>query len=195
MKKTSLITCRIFIIHGYKSYPADCWFPWLKKELQKRGAVVYIPPMPNPSKPTMKNWISVIKKEVKKPDEKTYFVGHSLGAIAIIRYFETLKPNEKIGGAVIVAGRILGRKNFRGKSGTISSFFQKPINWQKIKRRSKHFIGIYSIDDPLVSTENGKLLQKKLGAKLILEKNKGHFSREDKIFKLLSVLRALRSSA
>ena len=27
---------RAFIIHGWDGYPAEGWFPWLKRELEKK---------------------------------------------------------------------------------------------------------------------------------------------------------------
>lgn len=177
----------IIIIHGYKSYPGDCWFPWLKKELEKHGFKVNVSRFTNPSKPNMKKWINVIRKSVGEPSKDTFFVGHSLGTMAIIRYLETLKPTQKIGGAVFVAGRVI----IRPSKSMVSSFFKTPINWSKLNKLSKKYVGIYSIDDPLVSTENGRLLKQKLNATLILEKNKGHFSRSDGIIRLKSVLTAI----
>ena len=182
---------RVFIIHGYKSYPGDCWFPWLKKELQKKDIYVSVPRMPHPDKPVLEEWVSTIKKIVAIPDSLTYFIGHSLGAIAIIRYLETLPYYQKIGGVIFVAGRVIIRKSLlrhkKAGSGT-SSFFKKPIHWKKLKKVSKKYVGIYSLDDPYVSTDNGRLLKKELKAKFVLEKSKGHFSRDDNVRKMSRVL-------
>lgn len=178
---------RVFIIHGYKSYPNDCWFPRLKKELLKRGFRVSVPRLPNPANPSMKHWVSTIKKTVKEPDGESYFIGHSLGFITILRYLETLKPEQRVGGVISVGGRIIKKRH----SLQTASFFENPIQWRTIKKRANRFVGIYSTDDSIVSIENGRLIQKKLMAKLVLERNKGHFSREDKIFKLQSVARYL----
>jgi len=43
-----------------------------------------------------------ISKTVGIPDAKTYFIDHSLGYIAILRYLEQLPPNSKISEAVLV---------------------------------------------------------------------------------------------
>lgn len=178
---------RVFIIHGYKSYPTDCWFPWLKKKLVQRCFTVSVPRLPNPSKPTMKQWVRTIKQIIGKPDKDTYFIGHSLGAIAIIRYLETLKDEQKIGGFVSVGGRVIRRPVRKATA----SFFESPVSWNRVKRRVKHVVGIYSTDDTVVSLQNGKELKKKLGARLVLENKKGHFDRETGVFKPPSVLQAL----
>lgn len=69
---------RLFIIHGWEGYPEEGWFPWLKQELEKEGFSVTVPAMPNPKKPNIESWISHLIKVVSKPDENTYFVGHSI---------------------------------------------------------------------------------------------------------------------
>lgn len=45
-----------------------------------------------------------IKDVVGEPDLNTYFAGHSLGLIAILRYLEILPETQKVGGCVFVAG-------------------------------------------------------------------------------------------
>lgn len=188
---------RVFIIHGYKSRPNDCWFPWLKKELTRKGFRVNALKMPSPDRPAMREWVSVLKKAVGRPDEHVYLVGHSLGGTAILRYLETLRAGQKIGGAVLVAGRILRMPRSKRAAG----FFRKPFNWEKIRRGGRKFIGIYSADDHVVPLQNGLFLKKKLGAKLIIEKNKKHFcflakkktSRGRKLLRLPSALAAVMS--
>ena len=93
---------RVFIIHGWEGNPDIHWFPWLRKELKHRGYEVIVPRMPNVMNPEFKSWISYLKEIVTSPDGNTFFVGHSLGCIAVLRFIETLK--EEVGGAVLVAG-------------------------------------------------------------------------------------------
>jgi len=93
---------KIFIIHGWSSFPEDCWFPWLKSELEKRNFSVTVPQMPNPDNPEINSWVTHLKNVVGELNEETYFIGHSIGCQAIMRFIE--KENKKIGGAVFVAG-------------------------------------------------------------------------------------------
>ena len=57
----------------------------------------------------------------------------------------------------------------------IDSFHQKPFNWDKIKRASKHFEVFQSTDDDTPLSE-GKEIAKKLDGELIVVKNAGHFN-------------------
>ena len=48
----------------------------------------------------------------------------------------------------------------------------------------KKSIAIFSDNDPLVPITDSKIFEKELGAKIIIENNKGHFSGSDGITEL-----------
>lgn len=70
---------RVFIVHGWDDNPKKHWFPWLKKELEKRNFEVYVPQLPDSENPRIYNWVPKLAETVNTSDEQTYFVGHSLG--------------------------------------------------------------------------------------------------------------------
>ncbi len=179
---------RAFIIHGWQGYPEEGWRPWLRKELEKRKFSASVPTMPDTDHPKMDGWVSHLSDTVGVPDEGCYFVGHSLGCIAILRYFETISVN--VGGAVLVAGFAdnLGIKE-------LSTFFTKPVDWGKIKSVCKNFAAIHSDDDPYVPPKNGDIFKKNLNAKIIVEHGMKHFSGDDGIFELPSALKAVLDMA
>jgi predicted alpha/beta hydrolase family esterase len=121
---------RAFLIHGWEGYPKEGWRPWLKNELKKKKFKVEIPAMPDTKHPKMNAWVGYMKKVVSNPNKECYFIGHSLGCIAILRYIEGI--NNEVGGIVMVAG-------FSDNLGyeELSSFFEKPINWEKIRTARK----------------------------------------------------------
>jgi uncharacterized protein len=164
---------RCIIVHCWEGYPNYCWYPWVKAELEKNGVEVNIPEMPNTKNPKFSEWLPKLKDLFQKPDKDLYLVGHSLGCITILRYLETLKKDVKIAGVVMVAGFVdsLGYKE-------LESFFQTPINFKEIKKHAYKFVAIHSDNDPYVSLKNGDIFKKKLGAKVIVKKNMGHFSGE-----------------
>jgi len=166
------------------------WRPWLRKELEKKGFNVFVPAMPESANPIMNKWVPYLSDVVKKPDEKCYFVGHSLGCITILRYLKTLKGKEKVGGVVLVAG--FGEDlAYEGYKRELSSFFAKSVDWEKIKKHCKKFVAINSEDDPWVSIKNNKLFQEKLSAKSIIHKNMKHYSGDDGVNELPIVLEEL----
>src|SRR3972149_7057895 len=93
---------RVFIVHRWGGSPTADWYPWLKKELEKKGFVVFVPEMPTPDAPKIKSWVETLRKAVGSPDKDTYLVGHSIGCQTILRYLETLRLNERVGGVVFV---------------------------------------------------------------------------------------------
>ena len=182
---------RVFIIHGWGGCPEEGWFPWLKKELEKRGFKVLIPQMPNAENPKIENWVPFLGKLVGKADEETFFVGHSIGCQAIMRYFETLPKNVKVGGVVFVAGwfNLIG---LGGEEKLIAKpWIETPISLAKVILHMKKFVAIFSDNDPFVPFSDSEIFREKLGAKIIVEKEKEHFSGEDGINELPSALKAV----
>ena len=70
-------------------------------------------------------------------------------------------------------------------------WLETPIAWDKVKLHSKKFTAIFSDDDPLVPLSDSKIFKEKLGAKIIVEHNKGHFSGNSGIKELPSLLEAV----
>jgi hypothetical protein len=167
-------------------------FPWLKKELTKKGMKVFIPAMPNPDYPKINPWISKLKKVVKNPDENTFFVCHSIGCQAVLRYVSG-PDNKKIGGIVAVAGWFKLKGLTTREEKTIARpWLTKRINFKKIRPSVNETIAIFSDNDPFVSLPNNKkIFREKLGAKILIEHRKGHMGSDDKILKLTSVLKSV----
>lgn len=178
---------RAFLIHGWEGYPEEGWRPWLKKNLEERGFEVVVPAMPDTATPTMSKWVTYLTQVVGSPDDNCYFVGHSLGCITILRYLETLKENEKVGGVVLVAG--FGQDlEYEGYKGELSSFFKTTVGWDEIKKHCRKFIAIHSDNDPYVPLEHADIFKKKLSAEVIIMQNMKHFSGDDGITELPIVL-------
>lgn len=177
---------KAFLIHGWEGHPKGEWRPWLKNELEKKGFHVVVPEMPDTKHPRMNPWVNHLIKTVGIPDKDCYFVGHSLGCITLLRYLETLKEREEVGGIVLVGGFTsnLGYEEIR-------SFFTKPIAWEKIKSHCKKFVAIHSDNDPYVSLHYKTFFKEKLNATVFVEHNMGHFSGGEGIFQLPIVLNKL----
>lgn len=176
---------RVFVIHGMDSHPKDGWFPWLEQELEARGFAVNVPNMPC-QPPAIEPWTSYLRQIVGKTDKDTFFIGHSAGCITILRYLESLPKEEKIGGAIFVAGWIEGLR-----FDELKSFFNRPILWRKIKEHSNNFVAVYSDNDTVTKPYHAEALRKNLGAKKIIEFAKGHLSGKDGVIELPTVLREL----
>ncbi len=161
---------RAFIIHGFGGNPYCNWFPWLKAELTKRGYEVLVPAMPNPSKPKATEWVNCISKTVGAPTASDYLIGHSLGVIAILRYLQQLGQGQEVGGAVLVAGF-----SYDLGINELYNFVDSPVDWASIKKHCSKFVALHSDNDPYITLASGDIFKEKLGAKLVVKHNVGHF--------------------
>jgi predicted alpha/beta hydrolase family esterase len=57
-----------------------------------------------------------------------------------------------------------------------------------LKKELENNVAIFSDNDPYVPLRDSEIFKEKLGAKIIVERGKGHFSGEDNITKLPVVL-------
>jgi len=168
---------RVFIAHRWGGTPNDDWYPWIKKELKFRGFEVIIPVMPNTEYPLIEEWVPTLEKAVGKADKDTYFIGHSIGCQAIMRYLEKL--NVKVGGVLFVAGWIsLKELETQEEKDVAENWLTTPINLDKVKLMTNKLTAIFTLDDPYVPISDAVIFREKLGAKTITEKNMGHYNGE-----------------
>lgn len=185
---------RVFIIHGWDGYPEEGIFPWLKKELQNKTFTVFNPSMPEPLNPQIDSWVSFLKQQIGIPDKNTILFGHSIGAQTILRYLESLNEKENIGGAVFLAGWThLTDEAYETEEDAVIAkpWLETSLDWDKIKSHSGNFVAIFSDDDPLVSLSDAKIFENNLGAKIVVEHGKEHFSGSSGIKELPSALEAI----
>ncbi len=182
---------RVFIIHGWGGNPNEGWFPWLKKELEKKQFVVSVPAMPTTDHPIINKWVPFLKKNVGTANEQTYFVGHSIGCQTILRYVTRLPPTTKIGGIVLVAPWVHLINQTDEEMQIAQPWIETPIPWEKVKKHITHIVSIFSDNDDCVPLSDSAIFKKQLNTKIIIEHNKGHFSGSDDIMELPSALNAL----
>lgn len=178
---------RVFIVHGWSGYPEEGWFSWLKQELEARSFSVIVPTMPDTENPKIDNWVNHLSNIIGEADINTYLVGHSIGCQTIMRYLERLEE-KRIGGAVFVAGffNLVGLSN--EEQSVVKTWLETPIDFGKIKQTTNNFVAIFSTNDPWVPLTEQNIFRNELGAKIIIEENKKHFSGEDGTNKLQSAL-------
>ncbi|KKU91775.1 MAG: hypothetical protein UY23_C0001G0381 [Candidatus Jorgensenbacteria bacterium GW2011_GWA1_48_11] len=169
---------RVFLIHGWMGSPHGDWLPWLKRELEKKGFDAFAPHMPEPAKPEIKSWISQIDGAVGLPDAETYFVGHSVGCQAVLRYLAA--TGGEIGGAVLIApwfSLAAGALETAEDEAIAEPWLKTPIDFEKIREATGKFTAIFSDNDPWVDwQENSEIVKEKLGAKTVILHEQGHFS-------------------
>ena len=144
---------RVIIIHGWDGYPEECWFPWLKDELEKRGFDVVVPAMPDPAEPEIGAWVGHLAELVGEPDENTYLVGHSMGVQTILRYLASLEEGW-IGGVVLVAGFFeLVELDDNEDEAVVRPWLETPIDCEAVKKATSKITAVFSDNDEWVPLE------------------------------------------
>lgn len=183
---------RVYLIHGWGGNDSsEEWFGWLKQELRKRKIEVISFNMPNTNLPKIEEWTGYLKNNVKKIDEETYFIGHSIGCQTTLRFLEKLPEKTKVGGCIFVAGWFnLIEKGYEseGDKKIALPWIKTPINFEKIKKHTNNFLAIFSDDDPFVPISDSKLFKEKLNAKVIIKKRQEHFCNVKEIPEIIPFL-------
>ncbi len=174
----------VYLIHGWGGNPHNCWFPWLKSNLENLGYKVSAFPMPNSNEPAIAEWVRTLHKKITSVEE-SILVGHSVGCQAILRYLASLDSTKQFEGVFLVAPwlRLTGLETSEEVQ-IAEPWIALPFDWKKAKARSKSFTALFSDNDPFVCVEDESIFEKMLKAKIFVEEKKGHFDDEAGIVKL-----------
>ena len=169
---------RIVIVHQWMAGAQGDWRPWLKSELERLGYKVLLPEMPDIDTPVIEKWVAKLAEVVGKPDSDVYFIGHSIGCQAILRYLEMI--DTPIGGAIFVAGWF-NLENFEDEETAkiAKPWIETPIDFEKVKSVLSKSTLIISDDDPFGCFEKNKQKFSELGSKIVVLPKAGHITTED----------------
>lgn len=168
----------VYIVHGYTSSSEAEWFPWLKRKLMDIGINVTVFDMPNPNSPVAAEWDDHLEKKIKIRDENTYFIGHSLGCITLLRYLQKQPINIKIGGAILVSGFIERLPNYP----ILDSFIKSDLDMEMLTKMVQNRCVVSAPNDTIVAYKYSCELAKQFDAKLITVENGGHFIGQESFF-------------
>ena len=144
----------------------------------------------NTSEPNIDVWVSYLGKTIGELNENTYFIGHSIGCQTIMRYLEKINFKGKIPKVVFVAGwfKLDNLKDEEVKK-IAKPWLEMPIDFNKVKNKIKNLTVFLSSNEPYNYIKDNELTFKnKLGAKVIILKNKGHFTEEEGITSIPEIL-------
>ena len=161
------------------------WIPWVKKELERVGETkrksdketkinrdketkieVIAVDFPDPELARSKFWLPHIEK--LEADENTILIGWSSGAVAAMRYAET----HKILATILVAACYTDLGIETEKQ---SGYFNRPWDWETIKKNQKWIVQFASTNDPFIPIEEARHVQKHLNTEYYEMKNMEHF--------------------
>ncbi len=142
------------------------WYSWLAKNLTEKfpSAHIICKTMPDPYKAREEFWVPFIMEQLKDCD-RLYAIGHSSGAVCIMRLLE----KQKLFGAIIVSGCV---SHLGEESEKISGYYPeqpstneiRPWRWDLMRENAKWIIHVGSKDDQFIPFE--EMLQIKENLKL-----------------------------
>ena len=169
-----MIKRNIIIFHGTGGNPKGNWFPWLKKELVKKGCQVFIPKFPTPEEQSLKSWLNILKDYDKYINNETILIGHSLGGLFLLRVLERL--DQPIYAAFFISAPVGVKPILYYESDFKFSGYN--FDWKKIKSNANNLFAFHSDNDPYICLDNGKKLAKEIGIELNIIPQAGHLNAE-----------------
>lgn len=171
----------IVLIHRWGATPESDWYPWLQAELSEQKIHLQIPTMPDSNHPAIETWIETISSVTPKPTASTFYIGHSVGVQAILRYIERLPEKVKVGGILSVAGWLKLQNLSIDEQIVAKPWLHRPIDYSKIISHTKNILALFSDNDPNVSVENTQLFNDAVQAQITVLPQRGHFTQDEGI--------------
>jgi len=147
--------------------PKDNWFPYLKEQLELLGVQVIASEFPDSQLARESFWVPFLRDELKA-DSDTVVVGHSSGAIAAMRLAETVP----LLGSVLVGAY---HTDLGMPTEKVSGYFDRPWNWEKIRKNQRWIIQFASQNDPWIPIEEARTVHEKLNTEYYESPDQGHF--------------------
>jgi len=97
-----------------------------------------------------------------------------MGCQTIARFLEALPEGVRVGGVVFVAGFFKRLTDIEEKE-TLDHWLNAPIDLEQVRTHIEKSVALFSDDDPWVPLDNQDDFRDKLGSKIVVEHEMGHF--------------------
>ncbi|MBU0976273.1 MAG: alpha/beta hydrolase [Patescibacteria group bacterium] len=174
------MTKKVLLLHAWYATPDSHWYPWIRDELVKKGYEVSIPKLKDNEKPILSRWTKSALRE-NSLDEGTIMIGHSLGAVLALRLVEN--STAKVAGLITVSGW-----DFWSLVPEHKTFFENPIEHKQIIKNASKRIVIHSDNDPYFTEYTAHEFSKRMKAKWMMLKGRGHFTKDSGVVEFPELL-------
>ncbi len=158
------------IVHGKGGIAATGWILWLQEKLEKNKYLCQVPHFPTTSEAPLTEWFHVFEK-LNLPLDQTTCIAHARGAMAFLRWVNTLPSNTRIHKLILVSCN----SDYQPNRNDSDAFYNAPLNYEDIKQKCPSISIIHSEDDPYVPIAAGEQLATNLNATFVQYKTAGHF--------------------
>lgn len=165
------------IVHGSFGSPFGNWFPYLRRELEKRELVVYTPDMPSGvGYQNYDNWSNVMKTYVDAGiiNENTVIFAHSIAPVFVCKFL--IENSIKVKRLVLVCGF----NNYLGINDDYDAVNESMYldNLEEVKNYCNDIVCFYSDNDPYVTFDKEKEFADMIASTQIVIQKGGHLNSE-----------------
>jgi uncharacterized protein len=178
---------KVVLIPGnHDSRVDEIWFPSVINELSKLDCNVVAKNMPDPITAKKDIWLPFMEKDLQI-DNETIGVGHSSGAIALLKYAET----HHVKGLVLIGAYYTDLGDETEKE---SGYFDGDWDWSSINANAEFIIQFASTNDPYIPIEESRFLKTQLPKLEYIEFNdKGHMGEDVGMTEFPELVEALKN--
>ncbi|MFF0269986.1 RBBP9/YdeN family alpha/beta hydrolase [Kribbella sp. NPDC004536] len=168
---------QIVVSHGYGASEDSVWFPYLTEQLAAAGHRVTVPRLPDTAAPRLEPWRRTFGEAVLAagPAESTALVGHSIGAVNVLRFLEQHDPSTH---GVFAGVLLVAASAHEVGYDELAEFFEGGFDWERIRRSARQFRVLQAMDDPVNQPdpiEHVRLFVEGLGATAVVTPTGAHF--------------------
>jgi uncharacterized protein len=138
----------IVVSHAYGNSEQSVWYPFLRDQMQPLGHSVDIPNLPDSQTPRPGPWRTALAgRALATPAAETVLVGHSIGAVNVLRFLERHDPDrDGVFAGVLLVGAMAHEVGYDA----LVEFFAEPFDWARIRRSARHFHVLNAADDSVL---------------------------------------------
>ncbi len=160
----------VYMFHGYTSFAADHWFPWLEERVEHQLGIPFKKlNFPDSNHPDPEIWSAYCDREIQSEGQLT-LVGHSLGCIQVLRYIEQHNISQL--NVLLVSG-------FDEPIWTLPSldaFTAHPVDYTNVLPKISRVTVISAMNDTSVPYPYTLAMARHLHAKFVLMPTGHHFT-------------------
>lgn len=159
---------RVVYMHGNDTtHWSFGWAKWMHTELDRLGYATFFETFPDSIMARAEYWLPFLEDFVKV-GENDVLLGWSSGAVAALRYAE----RHRIKGSVLVSPSYTDLGDELEKQ---SGYFDKPWDWETIRRNQRSIGLFFSDDDPYIPQKEFEFMAKKLKSDVHKLSGRKHF--------------------
>lgn len=162
------------------------WYPWLRRSalVRERFDQVLGPDIDDPGAPTIDAWVASLTAACGPGDlADTWFVAHSVGCQAVIRYLASLPPGARAAGCLLVAGWWTVDRPWPAIQpwlypGSPAAAGAPPLDLGRVRAACPRFSVLLSDDDPFTADHaaTAAAFRERLGAQVEVVPGAKHFN-------------------